>query len=96
MVAGTELSEKARSQMVETQKTTTSLADAVKQIANSSRLQVRLTKEIAGRADELRSSALNTQKELEEQRQQSDRLNEYAEHLALSVGQFTLPEAETN
>ncbi len=93
VVKGTELSEKARAQMQDTQQTTGKLAEAVKQIATSSKMQMKITKDVAVRAEELRAAAVNTQKELEVQRQQSRRLTVSSEQLAQSVAQFVLPES---
>ncbi len=92
VVSGTELSEQAYEQMQKTQKTTQRLSESVRQIATSTKAQVALNEEISVHTDKLRNSAVNTQQELEQQREHSDKLNTLSQQLIDSVGEFTLPE----
>lgn len=92
VVSGTELSEQAYEQMQKTRQTTQKLSESVRQIAISTKAQVALNEEIAIHTDKLRNSAVQTQQELDQQREHGDKLNNLSQQLINSVGEFTLPE----
>lgn len=93
VVSGAERSETAGQQMVATQETTNTLAEVVREIAGSSEHQAQLTEAITKSAGALKARSLETQGEIERQREQTTNLADYAERLTRSVSQFKLPEA---
>jgi methyl-accepting chemotaxis protein len=90
VVQGSELAERAGSQMKETQQTTSQLVQAVGEIANSSTQQARMSTELRERGNKIHRSTLETSKELEEQTVQTNQLVQYAKQLLEAVRLFKL------
>lgn len=90
VVSESELAERAGSQMKETQATTSSLVDAVKQIAEDSAEQAKVSVDLQERGGTIHRSTLETSKELKEQAVQTNHLLQYAKRLLDSVRQFKL------
>jgi methyl-accepting chemotaxis protein len=88
VVQGSELAERAGSQMKETQQTTSQLVQAVGEIANNSTEQARVTAELRERGNKIHRSTLETSKELEEQTVQTNQLVQYAKQLLEAVRLF--------
>ncbi len=90
VVQGSELAERAGSQMKETQQTTSQLVQAVGEIASSSTQQARVSTELRERGNKIHRSTLETSKELEEQTVQTNQLVQYAKQLLEAVRLFKL------
>ncbi len=91
VVDGSRLAEQAGDQMKRTQHTTAELVAAVRQIADQSRDQARLSHELLGRAEQIQDSTQQTRQQLEEQNVQTNQLVEFAQGLLSSVRVFRLP-----
>lgn len=91
VVQGSELAERAGSQMKETQQTTSKLVEAVKEIARDSAAQAQVSADLQERGNKIHGSTLETNKELEEQTVQTSQLVQYAKQLLEAVRLFKLP-----
>lgn len=91
VVQGTQLAERAGTNMEETQKSTAKLVSMVQQIAKSSREQARSSNELRNRAEEIEKSTRSTNQQLLEQTQYTEQLVEFSEKLLKAVSVFTLP-----
>jgi methyl-accepting chemotaxis protein len=92
VVNGTKLAEEAGSQMKKTQESTATLVESVRQIAATSRDQVRLGHELQSRAVQIQQSTQKTSEQLHEQTNQTNRLVECARGLLNAVNVFSLPD----
>ncbi|NIR32771.1 MAG: HAMP domain-containing protein [Gammaproteobacteria bacterium] len=92
VVQGTQLAERAGTNMDETQKSTAKLVAMVQQIAKSSREQARSSNELRNRAEEIEKSTRGTNQQLLEQTQYTDQLVEFSEKLLKAVSVFALPQ----
>jgi methyl-accepting chemotaxis protein len=90
VVQGSELAERAGSQMKETQQTTSQLVQVVGEIANGSTQQAEVSTELRERGNKIHRSTLETSKELEEQTVQTGQLVQYAKQLLEAVRLFKL------
>lgn len=93
VVDGSRLAERAGEQMKDTQDTTANLVKVVEQIAMASQQQARISNELREHALSIQTSSEETNRQLEEQVEETDRLVEYAKQLIESVRVFTLPTA---
>jgi methyl-accepting chemotaxis protein len=96
VVEGSRLAEQAGEQMKKTQQTTGELVASVQQIASRSQEQAQVSNELLGRAQQIQSSTLQTNQQLREQNEYSNRLVKYARELLNSVRVFKLPTQEAS
>jgi methyl-accepting chemotaxis protein len=96
VVEGSRLAEQAGEQMKKTQQTTGELVASVQQIASRSQEQAQASNELLGRAQQIQSSTLQTNQQLREQNEHSNRLVKYARELLNSVRVFKLPTQEAS
>ena len=91
VVNGSELAEQAGHQMLETQENTNKLAQAVKKIAINSQTHSELTTKLKNQAANVQRRSIVTEKELNAQKSETEKLAEYANQLIDSVNMFRLP-----
>lgn len=91
VVDGSRLAEQAGDQMRETQQTTAELVESVRQIAEGSETQAKVSNELRNRAAQIVDSTLQTSQQLEEQSLQTNQLLDYSSQLVNAVGVFRLP-----
>lgn len=90
VVDGSQLAEKAGTQMHETQTTTAELVSMVKSIADNATKQMEISRKLHERTDVIRESVRKTGVHLQEQTVHTDELVEQAMSLVASVGVFKL------
>lgn len=91
VVDGSRLAEQAGEQMKHTQETTTELASVVRQIADRSQDQARVSVELLGRAQQIQEGSQQTTDQLREQTLYTERLVAFSIELVDSVKVFKLP-----
>lgn len=91
VVEGSRLAEKAGEEMQRTRDSTDKLVASVQKIASSSIEQARVANQLQHRADQIKSSTLETSEQLQQQTQQTNRLVQYAKGLLSAVHVFKLP-----
>lgn len=96
VVQGSELAERAGSQMQETQQTTSQLVEAVQEIARDSAAQAQVSANLQERGNKIHRGTLETNRELEEQTVQTSQLVQYAKQLLEAVRMFKLPRGSTD
>lgn len=94
VVSGSRLAEKAGEQMQKTKERTANLVESVRQIAERSQEQARLSNELQNRAGQIQESTQKTRQQLQEQTLLTNRLVQYAKELLAAVQVFKLPEAQ--
>jgi len=94
VVEGSRLAEQAGAQMRQTRDSTANLVDSVRQIAERSQDQARLSNDLKARAGQIQQSTRNTREQLEQQTALTTRLVQYAKGLLNAVQVFHLPEIE--
>lgn len=94
VVGGSRLAEKAGEQMQKTKERTTNLVESVRQIADRSQEQARLSNALQSRAGQIQESTQKTRDQLQEQTLLTNRLVQYAKELLTAVQVFKLPEAQ--
>ena len=93
VVRGTDLAQKAGSEMSATRNTTADLVILVNQIAASSMSQSNTSLKLVERAQSIQKSTEQTYEQLQAQGIETDRLVELSNDLVTSVGVFKLPKA---
>jgi methyl-accepting chemotaxis protein len=88
VVEGTQMAEKAGSQMQETRNKSGELVRLVQQIASSSQQQVNVSQKLQKQAEEIQQSNNETAKQLSQQSLQTDNLVEYSVDMLKSIGAF--------
>jgi twitching motility protein PilJ len=91
VVRGTELAQKAGSEMRETRDTTSDLVQLVQRIAEDSMAQAQTTQQLRERAIQIQKSTEETYEQLQDQGLQTERLVSFSGGLVESVGVFVLP-----
>ncbi len=87
----TRLADSAGSQMNETREATEALATSVRQISQATKVQADTSQRLLARAYDLISASQRTLEEIEQQRDDTDSLNESASALVRTVSEFRLP-----
>jgi methyl-accepting chemotaxis protein len=91
VVDGSRLAEQAGEQMKRTQETTSELVNGVKQIAERSQDQARVSVELLTRAQQIQDGSQQTTEQLQEQTAHTQKLVEFSKDLVDSVRVFKLP-----
>lgn len=91
VVDGSRLAEQAGEQMKRTQETTAELVDGVRQIAERSQDQARVSVELLARAQQIQEGSQQTTEQLHEQTVNTERLVAFSKELVESVRVFKLP-----
>lgn len=94
VVEGSRLAEQAGERMKLTQRSTVELVDVVQNIAAHSQTQASASHQLKDRAIQIEKSTEQTNLELQQQTQQTDRLLSYAQGLVEAVQVFRLPVSE--
>jgi twitching motility protein PilJ len=92
VVDGTEQAEEAGKRMKESRATTESLVAAVKKIATATIGQLDIGKSLKEHAQNIQTSTIKTNEQLQQQRKLSDALAKDADELIVKVNVFKLPE----
>jgi methyl-accepting chemotaxis protein len=91
VVDGSRLAEQAGEQMKRTQETTSELVNGVKQIAERSQDQARVSVELLTRAQQIQDGSQQTTEQLQEQTAHTQKLVEFSKDLIYSIRVFKLP-----
>ena len=91
VVDGSRLAATAGEQMKKTKDSTENLVYAVRQIAERSNSQAKISKDLQGRYERIRESSQKTSAQLTEQTKQTRQLVKYAKGLLEAVQVFKLP-----
>lgn len=92
VVDGTQQAEEAGKRMKESRATTESLVAAVKKIATATIGQLEIGKSLKEHAQNIQTSTIKTNEQLQQQRKLSDDLAQDADELSVKVNVFKLPE----
>ncbi len=92
---GSRLAEEAGKRMANTEEATQALVEEVQYISKQAIQQAELANKVRDRSGLIRKFTDKTGKQLEEQKQQTDSLKQYADTLVQQVNVFTLPEFES-
>jgi twitching motility protein PilJ len=92
VVDGTRQAEEAGKRMKESRTTTESLVTSVKKIATATIAQLDIGKSLKEHAQNIQTSTINTNEQLQQQRQLSDDLARDADELIVKVNVFKLPD----